>query len=99
MFCKGSDGAIIVYDVSNKESFDNVEIWKKDLEESISEDVPIFLWGNKIDQVDSRIITSDDGCNIAEKLNIGFVETSAKNGTNIHELFTLIASNIIDNKA
>ena len=95
-FYKGSEGAIVVYDVSSKESFDRVEFLRNNVLESIGEDIPIFLWGNRIDQTESRAISSEDGFSVAERLNVGFIETSAKEGTNVSELFTLLVSKIAD---
>ena len=98
LYFRESDGIIIVYDITNQESFDNVENWKNILYENLDKDIPVFLWGNKIDLFESRVISSEEGCNAAEKLNVGFIEVSAKEGTNISELFTHLTSQIIDRK-
>ena len=58
-----------------------------------------MICGNKTDLGKSRIISTEDGCNTVDKFGTAFIETSSKEGTNIDELFTLIASKIVDKKS
>ena len=90
----GANGVIIIYDVTNRESFENVDYYMKEIQEYANENICIFLWGNMIDKTSERVVTSDEGCSLAAKHNIELIETSALNGTNINELFTLISAKI-----
>ena len=73
-------------------------MWKDNIKDWIGKEIPIFIVGNKIDLDKSREVSSEEGCNVAEKLGAGFIETSAKEQTNIYELFALLTSKIIDAK-
>ena len=83
--------------MTNKKSFDNIEKWRNELQKHITKEIPIFLWGNKIDLVKSRVISFEDGLLGAEGYS-NFKELSAKEGTTIHELFESLAYEIISNK-
>lgn len=96
-YYKGALGAFIIYDVTNKSSFDNVEKWLMDLRKNGNENISILLIGNKSDLINNREVSMNDGLNKSEKLNISFIETSALNGDNIikafYELINLIFQN------
>ena len=87
-FYRNASLAIIVYAVNSRDSFENIEMWLRELRTHSNPDVKIFLIGNKIDLDNERVITKDQGEKFCKnnKLNL-FIETSAKNGTNIQELF------------
>ena len=76
---------LLVYDVTNLNSFKNIKKWMKDIEDFINEKVYIVLIGNKCDSLD-RVITEEEGINLAKEYKIDFLETSAKNDKNIFEL-------------
>ena len=84
--------------MTNKDSLGHIESWRDELQKKIVEDIPVILWGSKIDLADSRVISSDEGSSLADKNNMGFVETSSKDGTNISELFESLVSKIITKK-
>ena len=87
-FYRNSSLAILVYSIDNKSSFENLEIWLNEIRTKGNPDVKIFLVGNKIDLEDKREVSTEEGKLFYEnnKLSL-FIETSAKNGTNIQELF------------
>ena len=87
-FYRNSSLAILVYSIDNKSSFENLEIWLNEIRTKGNPDVKIFLVGNKIDLEDKREVSIEEGKLFYEtnKLSL-FIETSAKNGTNIQELF------------
>ena len=87
-FYRNSSLAILVYSIDNKNSFENLEIWLNEIRTKGNPDVKIFLVGNKIDLEDKREVSTEEGKLFYEnnKLSL-FIETSAKNGTNIQELF------------
>ena len=88
--------ALIVYDISNKESFDNVKIWIEDCRNQCPKTVYMILVGNKSD-LDAREVTYDEGQEVANSVGIDFFETSAKTGQNVEELFTHTAKDILRN--
>ena len=84
--------------MTNKDSLDHIESWRDELQKKIIEDIPIILWGSKIDLTESRAVSSDEGSSLADKNNMGFIETSSKDGTNVPELFESLVSKIITKK-
>ena len=88
----------ITYDVTNREDFDNIDKVFEEVQSLANENVILMLCGNKIDKSDERVIPSEDWYSVATKYNAAFVETSAKEGTNIYKLFELIAAKIKDKK-
>ena len=84
-YYKGSKIIFLVYDVTNLNSFKNIKNWMKDIEDFKKEKVYIVLVGNKCDSLD-RVITEEEGINLAKEYKIDFLETSAKNDKNIFEL-------------
>ena len=79
--------AMVVYDITCKESFENVKNWLQDIREESPKTVLICLIGNKIDLEDKRIISFDEGKTFANENGIIFMETSAKTGEGINEIF------------
>jgi len=81
-----------VYDITNQTSFSNInQFWLKEVERYSSENVYKILVGNKIDKQSDRVVPTEDGKALADSLGIEFVETSAKDSTNINETFEKIA--------
>ena len=75
---KGTDAVIIVYDITNRESFTNISKWLKEIQENTNENVKKFLVGNKIDIFALRTIEYDEAKKLADQFNMKFFETSAK---------------------
>jgi small GTP-binding protein len=94
---KGSDGIIIIYDVTDKKSFDNVSIWMNHIKENSESGVEIMLVGNKIDRTSERQVLTDDGQALSQKYGVNFMETSAKTGDNVESTFMKLIQ-IIYNK-
>ena len=86
--------AIIVYDVTNKQSFENIQNWLEDVHNQSPKTVLIALIGNKIDLDDKRVISFDEGKELALKNGIIFMETSAKTGEGVNEVFNYTAQEI-----
>lgn len=93
-YYRGAHGIIIVYDVTNKESFDNVRQWMQEIEKFASENVNKLLIGNKSDLEEQREVTYDQGQELAKKFDIPFLEVSAKNAIHVDETFTTMATEI-----
>ena len=94
-----SDGIAIVYDVTDRDSFDSVNHWFSDVSRLASNDVCTILIGNKSDLNEQRKIKTSEGKNLASSLGIPFLETSAKNANNVDEMFLKMASVIKQKKA
>lgn len=91
MYYRGAAAALIVYDVSNRESFVGAKAWINELLSVHSPDVLIALVGNKSDLSASRAIDTDTARAYADSNSLLFFETSAKTGQNVFELFREIA--------
>ena len=90
----GAHGIIVVYDVTDKESFRAVDNWMADVEKFASESAIRMLVGNKCDAEDKRKVTVDEGRELAARYNIKFLETSAKNSSNVGEAFQTLSKEI-----
>ncbi|MEN2497988.1 MAG: hypothetical protein MHMPM18_002320 [Marteilia pararefringens] len=86
-YYRGSSGTIVVYDVCNKESFDSVRDWVKEIRSYIGDKTPILLVGNKSDKEHLRVIDHKEGEALALEMKTDFIETSAKSGNNVDEAF------------
>ena len=87
-FYRNASLAIIVYSIDNKSTFENVQIWLNEIKIQSNPDVKIFLIGNKIDLEQKREVTTKMGQNFCKENHLDlFFETSAKDGTNVIELF------------
>ncbi|VEU20002.1 DEKNAAC100823 [Brettanomyces naardenensis] len=90
-YIRDSNVAIVVYDITNKDSFNDVQKWFDYIREERGSDVLIVLVGNKSD-LEDKVITSEEGEALAKKIGCNFfIETSSKNGYNVKKLFKKIA--------
>ena len=94
-YFKGSHGIFIIYDITNRESFKNLENWLGEIEKNASEKVLKILIGNKCDLEEERDIQFEEGQAFANRNGMQFIETSAKNNTNINEAFEALAKLMI----
>lgn len=90
-YIRDSSVAVVVYDISNAKSFQNTRKWIDDVRGERGNDVIIVLVGNKTDLNDKREVTTAQGEEEAKKNNLMFIETSAKVGHNVKQLFRRIA--------
>ena len=91
-FYRNSSLAIIVYSIDDKKSFEDIDLWVKDLKSESNPDIKLFLLGNKADLEDKREVKYEEGEKI--KNNYGFLyfnETSAKTGLNVTDVFVQAA--------
>ncbi|CAI2380236.1 unnamed protein product [Moneuplotes crassus] len=93
-YYKGAHGIIVVYDVTDKESFKNIDTWMNEIEKHASDNVSRILCGNKSDLEDSRQVSTDEGKELSDTYNIRFIESSAKDNSNVEEAFTLMTKEI-----
>eukprot|EP01054_Gregarina_sp_Poly1_P002119 Gregarina_sp_Poly_1__2118@NODE_1560_length_3848_cov_294_844221_g1029_i0_p3_GENE_NODE_1560_length_3848_cov_294_844221_g1029_i0NODE_1560_length_3848_cov_294_844221_g1029_i0_p3_ORF_typecomplete_len167_score14_45Ras/PF00071_22/2_3e62Roc/PF08477_13/3_8e27Arf/PF00025_21/1_1e20GTP_EFTU/PF00009_27/1_8e09Gtr1_RagA/PF04670_12/1_3e06FeoB_N/PF02421_18/2_1e06SRPRB/PF09439_10/6_4e06RsgA_GTPase/PF03193_16/6_8RsgA_GTPase/PF03193_16/0_0034MMR_HSR1/PF01926_23/0_00081AAA_22/PF13401_6/0_0055MnmE_helical/PF12631_7/0 len=91
-YIRDSSAAVVVYDVTNHLSFQNTEKWIQDVRTERGKDVTIALVGNKTDIEERRQVTVEEGQAKAKEFDVMFMETSAKNGSNIRQLFKELVS-------
>ncbi|KAM9315735.1 LOW QUALITY PROTEIN: ras-related protein Rab-6B [Gastrophryne carolinensis] len=91
-YIRDSTVAVVVYDITNLNSFHQTSKWIDDVRTERGSDVIIMLVGNKTDLADKRQITIEEGEQRAKELNVMFIETSAKTGYNVKQLFRRVAS-------
>ena len=97
IYYKNSSCAFIVYDITEKESYNHIESWITECKKIAPETALLVLIGNKNDLNESREISYDEGLNMAEKNKMLFFETSAKNGENIEKIFKESVEHIFKN--
>ena len=97
-YYNNSDAFIIVYDITNSKSFENVTNWIMQIKENASENVKIVLFGNKSDLEDQRIINEEEGKKFAKDNNINFYETSAENGANVEKAIIDLVKEVINDE-
>ena len=94
-YYKGANGIIVIYDVINLQTYENVKMWISQIREEANPNVVIYLVGNKSDAPEKeRIVKTEDGQKIADEFNLTFFETSAKDGKNVNETFECLAEKI-----
>jgi Ras-related protein Rab-1A len=93
-YYRGAHGIIIVYDITDLESFNNVRQWLFEIDRFASEAVNKLLVGNKMDLEQKRVVQKETAKEFAATLDIPFLETSAKNSTNVEEAFLTMAAQI-----
>eukprot|EP00981_Chlorochromonas_danica_P000536 scaffold108_cov167-Ochromonas_danica.AAC.8 len=93
-YYRGAHGIIVVYDTTDLESFNNVKQWLHEIDRYASDNVNKLLVGNKSDLTTKRAVSFDQAKEFADSLGIEFVETSAKNSTNVEKAFMMMASQI-----
>lgn len=93
-YYRGAHGIAVVYDVTDMESFNNVKQWLSEIEKYASDNVNKLLIGNKSDLVSKKVVDTEMAKSFADSHNIPFIETSAKNATNVEEAFLRMATDI-----
>ena len=86
-YYRGANAIIIVFDLSDKKSFISITEWLKQIEKHAKENVYKFLVGNKSDLVEERKVSFKEAKDYADEHDLPYIETSAKEGININELF------------
>jgi Ras-related protein Rab-1A len=95
IFFQGATGVIVIFDLTNRESFDNVEKWIAD-SRSDTPDADYILVGNKLDLLKDRKVSYYDGITKSRNLKcISYIETSGLNGTNVVEAFDYLGIQLL----
>lgn len=98
-FYRGAHGILLVFDLTQKDSFETrVEEWLKEIKSYTPDNTPIVLVGNKCDLKEKRAINYETAKAWADEHNLQYIETSAKDATNVNEAFTSLAEKIVDSK-
>jgi len=93
-YYRGAMGIMLVYDITNEKSFDNIKNWIRNIEEHASADVEKMILGNKCDMNDRRQVSKERGEQLAIEYGIKFMETSAKASINVEDAFFTLARDI-----
>ncbi|XP_020594482.1 ras-related protein RIC1-like, partial [Phalaenopsis equestris] len=93
-YYRGAHGIIVVYDVTDQESFNNVKQWLNEIDRYATDSVNKLLVGNKCDLTDERVVAYEAGKALADEVGIPFLETSAKDATNVEQAFMKMTSEI-----
>ena len=89
-YYRGAMGIILVYDVTDERTFKNIQTWYNTVNEHASDDAQLLLVGNKSD-MDARVVSREQGEALAQELGVPFVESSAKDDSNVDEIFLTLA--------
>ena len=94
-YYKSSTCALIVYDITDKKTFENVATWLNECRDMCYKDILICLVGNKTDLEEKRVVSKEEGQKFADDNGLLFFETSAKSGENIEEMFNKCTEDIV----
>jgi len=93
-YYRGAHGIIIVFDITDKESFANIKTWMTEIDRFASDNVCKILIGNKSDLEKQRQVSKEDAKELANKYKIDYIEASAKDSTNVQQLFVELTRQI-----
>ena len=96
-YYKGAIGALLVYDITRRDTFTHVTKWLEEVKSNSSKHICVILIGNKKDLEDKRQVTYEEGESFARENGLMFLETSAKTAFNVVEAFNLSAQAILNN--
>jgi Ras-related protein Rab-1A len=94
-YYRGAHGIIVVYDVTDKDSFNNVSHWMQEIEKYAADGVNKLLIGNKCDLSSKKVVSYDEAKELADGLGVKFMETSAQNAHNVEQAFQIMAGDIM----
>uniref|UniRef100_A0A8C8EZD6 small monomeric GTPase n=1 Tax=Oncorhynchus tshawytscha TaxID=74940 RepID=A0A8C8EZD6_ONCTS len=93
-YYRDAHALLLLYDVTNKASFDNIKAWLTEIHEYAQQDVVLMLLGNKADVAHERVVKREEGEKLAKVFGVPFMETSAKSGLNVELAFTAVAKEL-----
>ena len=94
-YYRGAHGILLLYDVTDKDSFKNLSNWLIEIEKNASKNVLRVLIGNKCDLEDKRVISYNQGKEFADTYGLKFIETSAKKNLNVNEAFETLGRELM----
>jgi len=100
MVYKGADGILVGFDLTKPKTLEQVEFWIKQIESNKTKDSPLslVLFGNKCDKTDEIEVKEGDIEKIKEKYNLRYFKTSAKDGTNVQNIFEYLAKIVLKSR-
>ena len=98
IYYRGAKGALLVFDITMRQSFVNVEKWFDQIRRYAGADVPIVLVGNKVDLDESRVVATDEVKEYSKAQDLPYFETSAKTDIKVNDVFKKIAEQILANE-
>ncbi|VDO43903.1 unnamed protein product [Onchocerca flexuosa] len=96
MYLRNAIAAIIVYDITDRESFQEIKKWANEVERGSIIPVSLFVVGNKLDLENARVVQHREGAQYAEQIGAAFHETSAMNGKGVREVITAVAEHLLE---
>ncbi|EDW07282.1 ras-related protein Rab-21 [Drosophila mojavensis] len=90
IYYRGSDGALLVYDITDQDSFQKVKSWVRELKQMRGSEIALIIVGNKTDLEEQRAISYETALRYAQTVGAQYVETSAKENDGVNELFELL---------
>eukprot|EP01107_Rhizomastix_libera_P012891 TRINITY_DN3375_c0_g1_i4.p1 TRINITY_DN3375_c0_g1~~TRINITY_DN3375_c0_g1_i4.p1 ORF type:complete len:215 (-),score=43.37 TRINITY_DN3375_c0_g1_i4:24-626(-) len=96
IYYRDSHGAVLVYDITDRSSFDRVQGWVKELRRAVGEDISLFIAGNKADLDRQRVVSLDEAAKYAESVGAKHFSTSALANRGIEELFVALARQMLE---
>ena len=90
-------GVLIVYDITNEETFNNLKSWVKSIKDECGKQMQMLIVGNKNDLEEQRVIDKNIAIEYAKEEKLEYIETSSKTGDNIQKAITLLCEKILDN--
>jgi len=98
VYYRDADGAVLVYDITIKQTFEKVHKWIRELREHAGEEITIIIVGNKCDRENDREVDEEESKDWAKKYNAEHFHTSAKSGKGIEEAFQSLATKLFQKK-
>lgn len=98
-YYRGAHGIILAFDITNATSFQNITRWYDESQNYLQKSVPKLLLGNKADLNSQRAVKTEDAKELADRLGVTYIETSAKNSQNVKLAFETLSRNILSNAA
>lgn len=95
-YYRGAAGVVLVYDVTNEQSFENIRHWISDIQTYAESDVDLMLIGNKCDLQDKRAVDKEKGEALAKEYGVKFFETSAKSDINVTQAFDCLVKQVAE---
>jgi len=95
-FYRGARGGLLVYDVTRKRTFMNIDRWREEANKNSGRDVPMVVVANKVDLIESRVVSEKEGKEYAEQYDYLYVESSALTGLNVEEAYAALCRVMIE---
>ncbi|KAH8306813.1 hypothetical protein KR018_002801, partial [Drosophila ironensis] len=99
IYYRGSDGALLVYDITDQDSFRKVKTWVRELRQMRGAEITLVIVGNKTDLEAQRAVGQEEASAYARQVGAHYAETSAKENEGVAELFELLARQMLERRA